>query len=267
MTYRRDETTDAGSQPPRFITSLAEDAESVLAAQRLRYRVFHAADAARDTAQHQVGRVDRDEFDAHCEHLIVRDTRSREVVGTYRILTAERAEDAGGFYSETEFDCSRLRRLDARLAEVGRACVDPAYRGGSVIALLLAALTRWVVAHRYDYVMGCASIDVTRGIAEAATLCRRLVDEHLAPEKWRVVPHTPFRPGALPACDPEVPPLIKAYLRFGASVCGEPAFDAAFQTADVLMLLPMATMEPRFRARLLRDAPGPRKGRSARWAA
>jgi putative hemolysin len=269
MTYRRDETTDARSEPPRFITTLAEDPSTVLAAQRLRYRVFHAAHATSDATPLAANSgVDQDAFDAHCEHLVVRDARSGDVVGTYRILTAERAREAGGFYSETEFDCARLRRLDARLVEVGRACVDPDYRGGSVITLLLTGLTRWVVANRYDYVMGCASIDVTRGMAEAATLCRRLVHEHLAAGEWRVVPHTPFRPGEYPPCAAELPPLIKAYLRFGASVCGEPAWDAEFQTADVLMLLPMAAMDPRFRARLLRDDPGPRtKKRSSRWAA
>jgi putative hemolysin len=164
--------------------------------------------------------------------------------------------------------------LPGRLVEVGRACVDPAHRGGSVIALLLAGLTRFVVARGYDYVIGCASIDVARGAgaAEAADLCRRLMTEHLAPDEWRVVPYTPFHVGA--AADgrrvspPDWPPLIKAYLRFGASVCGEPAWDPVFRTADVLMLLPMATMNPRFRARLLRDdtdPPPPR--RSSRWAA
>jgi putative hemolysin len=267
MTYRRDETTDAGRQS-RFTTTLAEDAETVLAAQRLRYRVFHAANAGCDAASGQdVDRVDKDRFDGHCRHLVVRDTWSGSVVGTYRILTDEAARAAGGFYSETEFDCSRLRNLDARLVEVGRACVDPDYRGGSVIALLLAGLTRFVVAERYDYVIGCASIDVAAGRAAAATLCRRLVDEHLAPEAWRVVPHTPFLPGNDPPCDAELPPLIKAYLRFGASVCGPPAWDAEFETADLLMLLPMAAMAPRFRARLLRGEPTPPKPRSSRWAA
>jgi putative hemolysin len=268
MTYRRDETTDAGAEPPRFITELAEDAATVLAAQRLRYRVFRAANASGDAAPIESSRVDRDGFDAHCEHLVVRDARSGDVVGTYRILTAERARDAGGFYAETEFDCSRLRRLDARLVEVGRACVDPAHRGGSVITLLLAGLTRWVVANRYDFVIGCASIDVTRGLAEAATLCRRLVHDHLAPAGWRAAPHSPFDPGEHPPCEAELPPLIKAYLRFGARVCGPPAWDPEFQTADVLMLLPMAAMDPRFRARLLREDPGTRtKKRSSRWAA
>ena len=269
MTHRRDETTDAGRT--RFITALAEDPETVLAAHRLRARVFNGTGPSNDAS----AALDRDAFDAHCEHLVVRDRVSGDVVGTYRILSAERARAAGGFYSETEFDCRRLHGLPGRLVEVGRACVDPAHRGGSVIALLLAGLTRYVVAHGYDYVIGCASIDVARGMAETARLCRRLVEHHLGPDEWRVVPHVPFRPdrGALGAAppataEPDWPPLIKAYLRFGAAVCGEPAWDAVFGTADVLMLLPMATMAPRFRARLLRgDPPATGRKRGTRWAA
>lgn len=274
MTHRRDETTDAAAQPPRFITTLAEDADTVRAAQRLRYRVFHAAAAsgAADRALDALtgpdaDRIDADGFDPHCEHLVVRDGASGHVVGTYRILTAEGARAAGGFYSETEFDCTRLRALDARLVEVGRACVDPAYRGGGVITALLAGLTRFVVAERYDYVMGCASIDVSRGAGPAAALCRRLLEQHAAPDAWRVVPHHPLRAEPSPDGEAEVPPLIKAYLRFGAGVCGEPAFDPDFRTADVLMALPMAAMAPRFRDRLLRDDPSTHKRRSTRWAA
>jgi putative hemolysin len=267
MTHRRDETTDAG-RTPRFITALAEDHDTVLAAQRLRYRVFNAGSSKSASPLETSDRIDRDAFDSHCEHLVVRDTATGDVVGTYRILTVEGARAAGRFYSETEFDLTRLRGLNARLVEVGRACVDPALRGGGVITMLLTGLTRYVVAHRYDYVMGCASIDVTRGVAEAASLCRQLLGAHLAPEKWRVAPHTPFRLNTPPACEAEIPPLIKAYLRFGATVCGAPAWDEAFQTADLLMLLPMATMNDRFRARLLRDDPTPRGGgRSSRWAA
>ncbi len=269
MTHRRDETTDAAAQPPRFITTLAEDADTVRAAQRLRYRVFHAARAAEPSAAiERSDRLDHDPFDPHCEHLVVREARSGRVVGTYRMLTAERARAAGGFYSETEFDCARLLALDARLVEVGRACVDPAYRGGGVIAALLAGLTRWVVERHYELVMGCASVDLAGDSAAAAALCRRLLDGHCAPEEWRVEPRTPFPIDVPPApANASPPPLVKAYLRFGAVVCGAPAHDPEFGTADLLMLLPMAAMAPRFRARLLREDPATRKGRNTRWAA
>lgn len=259
MRDRRDETTDARRATPRFTTALAEDRQTVLAAQRLRHRVFRNASGHHPSDDRG---IDRDEFDDHCEHLVVHDTASGAVVGTYRILTAERATAAGGFYSETEFDLARLRRLDARIVEVGRACVDPAYRRGGVITLLLGGLTRYVVARRYDYVIGCASIDA----AAAASVCRRLIPAHLGPDAWRVYPRVPFHPGEQPPVAAEIPPLIKAYLRFGAMVCGEAAWDQDFRTADLLMMLPMATMSPRFRARLLRDD-GAFGGRRSRWAA
>lgn len=276
MTHRRNVTTDAEAKSPRYCAAIASDAETVRAAQRLRYRVFHAANAAEEPNErlHQEPHqrlihdaIDEDHFDRHCRHLVVRETATGAVVGTYRILTAEGARAAGGFYSETEFDCSRLRDLPGRLVEVGRACVDPEHRGGAVISQLLGGLTRWVVANRYDWVMGCASIDLDEGVAGAASLCRRLVRDHSAPERWRVIPHTPFRLDDPSATERTVPPLIKAYLRFGATVAGAPAFDEAFQTADVLMLLSMAAMAPRFRERLLRDDTAKHDARRTPWAA
>jgi putative hemolysin len=261
MRDRRDETTDARRATPRFTTALAEDRQTVLAAQRLRHRVFRNS-SGHDSSEDRG--VDRDDFDDHCEHLVVHDTASGAVVGTYRILTAEGALAAGGFYSETEFDLARLRRLDARIVEVGRACVDPAYRSGGVIALLLGGVTRYVVAHHYDYVIGCASIEA----AAAASVCRRLIPAHLGPDAWRVYPRVPFLPAERSLEPADVPPLIKTYLRLGATVCGEPAWDEDFRTADLLMMLPMATMTPRFRARLLREEGGPPGGRrGSRWAA
>jgi putative hemolysin len=269
MNHRRNVTTDAEAKSPRYCAAIASDAETVRAAQRLRYRVFHAANAAEEPNDRlHPEAIDEDHFDRHCRHLVVRETGTGTVVGTYRILTAEGARAAGGFYSETEFDCSGLRRLPGRLVEVGRACVDPDHRGGAVISQLLGGLTRWVVAHRYDWVMGCASIDLDEGVELAASLCRKLVRDHLAPEQWRVTPHTPFRLDE-PSTTTErtVPPLIKAYLRFGATVAGAPAFDEAFQTADVLMLLSMDAMAPRFRERLLRDDSTARDARRTPWAA
>ena len=263
---RRDETTDARRTTPRFIATLAEDHETVLAAQRLRHRVFRTTCGM---APSDPDGVDRDPFDEYCEHLVVRDRASGEVVGTYRILTAVGAARAGGFYSETEFDLERLRRLDARLVEVGRACVDPAYRHGGVITALLAGLTRWLVAERCDYVIGCASVEVAVGSVALAGVCGRLIPAHLGPEAWRTFPRVPYEAGDHPAGAADLPPLIKTYLRLGASVCGAPALDEAFGTVDFLMMLPMATMAPRFRARVLRDGDGVSAGRPTRprWAA
>jgi putative hemolysin len=266
MRHRRDETTDARRATPRYIATVAESPDTVLAAQRLRHRVFQSGSSL---ASDHPDADDRDAFDADCEHLVVLDTASDEVVGTYRMLTAERAIAAGGFYSETEFDLGRLRTLDARIVEVGRACVDPAYRNGRVITLLLSGLTRWVVARGYDFVIGCASIDAATDPTTAARVCRRLLAAHLGPDAWRVFPRVPFQPiEHHEEKEVDVPPLIKAYLHFGAAICGKPAWDPVFGTADLLMMLPMATMAPRFRARLLRDDDAPHGPRPrSRWAA
>lgn len=239
----------------RFLTSLAQSAADVRAAQRLRYRVY--SEELKAALPERAAAIDRDEFDAHCDHLLVRDAATGEVVGTSRMLGAEQAYEAGGFYSETEFD---LRRVLARIAtsraclvEVGRACVHPDYRRGGVVALLLAGLTHYLVARRCEYLIGCASVSAADDVQLAARICARLTREYLAPAEWRVFPREPFFSFPVGNGPAPVPPLIKGYLRLGAYVCGDPAWDESFKTADLLLLLPMTSMSPRHRARLLRE--------------
>jgi putative hemolysin len=51
---------------------------------------------------------------------------------------------------------------------------------------------------------------------------------------------------ARPLDDVAIPPLIKGYARLSAYVCGAPAWDPDFNTADLLLLLlPMSRMPPR----------------------
>jgi putative hemolysin len=242
---------EASFDGSRFRIALARDAADVLEAQRLRWRVYRES----LNADLPAGGIDADAFDGFCDHLLVRDSDTDAVVGTYRILTPERAREAGGYYSETEFDLGRIVSHGARVAEVGRACVHPAYRKGGVIALLLAGLTAHLVERRCEYVIGCASVSLTDGAGRAASICRRLTRDHLSPVEWHVFPRARF-PFELiePDDGAPLPALIKAYLRLGATVCGEPAWDEQFKTADLLLILAMARMAPRYRARLLRQA-------------
>jgi putative hemolysin len=183
----------------------------------------------------------------------VRECATGAVVGTYRMLTPDDALCAGGFYSETEFDLTALRPLLSRTVELGRASVDPEFRHGGVIALLWAGLLRVVFARGYDYVMGCASIPVRGGGHAAASVCRQLLARHLSPPDRRVHPHRAFVvEGWDDVPDATVPPLIKGYLRLGAEVCGNPAWDGEFDTADLLMMLSVRSIEPRYVERLLR---------------
>jgi len=223
-----------------------------VAAQRLRYRVFAEELGARLPSAAQA--VDRDEFDAHCEHLILRDRLTDEVVGTYRILRDTAAARSGGFYSAAEFDLGGICALP-RLVEVGRACVHPDYRTGTALAVLLAGLAKHIRTAGDEYVMGCASITVGEDPSPAAALCRRLVREHACPPEWRVHPYHAFDVRRGRDCEGMSPPtLLRAYLRMGAYVCGEPSWDDAFRTADLLVLLPMARLNERYTQRLLRAA-------------
>jgi putative hemolysin len=253
---RRMQTTEEGTADSRverrLYTEIAASADDVAAAQRLRYRVF-AEELAAQVPGGERG-LDGDEFDPHCDHLLVRDRLTAEVVGTYRVLSAARAAAAGRFYSETEFDLARVAALP-NLAEVGRACIHPAYRNGMVLALLWGALAAHLRAIRADYVMGCASVPLVPDADAAATVCHRLARDHLAPVEWRVFPHRPFPLWSfrLDARAP-APTLVRGYLRMGAVVCGDPGWDPEFGTADLLLLLPMARMDERFVHRLTRAA-------------
>jgi putative hemolysin len=236
----------------RLFTTLASDAADVVAAQRLRYRVF-AEEMGAELPTAAEG-VDRDEFDAYCEHLLLRDRLTHEVVGTYRILPALAAARLGRFYAASEFDLGGIMDLP-RLVEVGRACVHADYRRGSALALLLAGLAKHIRTAGYEYVMGCASIHVGDDPRGAAILCRDLLRDHSSPPEWRVYPRHRFDV-RVPDSGNRVtlPTLLRGYLRMGAYVCGEPAWDDAFRTADLLVLLPMARLNERYAQRFVRAA-------------
>lgn len=225
--------------------SLASTDEEVVEVQRLRYKVF--IESMGLSALENRDGLDRDEFDACCDHLIVRDTRSLKVVGTYRVMSPQAARKMGQYYSEKEFDLSRLDNLRSRTAEAGRACIHPDYRSGGVIMLLWAGLAAFMKKERCEYLIGCASISLADGGHNAAALYRGLAESNIAPLDYRVTPHLPFPIDGRESCiKPQPPPLLKGYLRSGAWVCGEPAWDPDFHSADLFMLLPLAQLDSRY---------------------
>jgi putative hemolysin len=194
--------------------------------------------------------LDTDFFDPYCEHLIVKDDNTGEVVGTYRILSPSQARNVGSYYSETEFDLTRLQHIRSSMVEVGRSCVHPDYRTGGTIALLWSGLANYMHTNGYDYLVGCASISMADGGHQAAAICRQLKAKAMSPIEWRVFPRCPLPAAALDQHDDvPIPPLIRGYLRAGAFVCGDPAWDPDFNTADVLILLPMRQINGRYARR------------------
>jgi putative hemolysin len=223
---------------------LAQSREDIEAAQRLRYTIF--ADEMGARLHNRIPGLDHDRFDRYCQHLMVRDALD-EVVGCTRILTASAAQRAGGFYSQTEFDLTPVLALPGRFMEIGRTCVRADYRNGATISALWSGLAAFIADHRIDYLIGCASIPLGEQGLEAQALYLELAQRHLVADSLRVTPHLPLprRDGLVPRkC--AVPPLLKAYLRLGARVGGEPCLDPDFQVADVFILLSTQRIERRY---------------------
>ncbi len=242
-------------QRPPLEVSIARGEQEVFEAQRLRYKVFAEEMGAR-VAGAERG-IDCDMFDPYCEHLIVRDSVTGQVVGTYRILTPAAARRIGGYYAEEEFDLTRLNHLRGQTVEIGRSCVHMNYRSGATIALLWSGILRYVQTHSYQYIIGCASVGMADGGQMAASLYHRLQSTHLSPIEYRAFPRCelPLDAYAVTASAIRLPPLIKGYLKVGAYVCSAPAWDPDFNTADLLMMLPVARMDPRYPRHFLRALP------------
>ncbi|MFE4670652.1 GNAT family N-acetyltransferase [Streptomyces sp. NPDC056716] len=232
--------------PTRYTVTLAHDEADVRAAQKLRHDVF-AGELGALLSSPQPG-LDIDAFDAYCDHLLVRDTIGGEVVGTYRLLPPERAAIAGRHYSEGEFDLAGLDPIRSGLVEVGRSCVHPDHRDGTVIGLIWAGIARYMVAGGHEWLAGCCSVPLADGGMLAAATWDRVQGKHLAPEAYRVRPLLPWSAEGVtrPAGRTELPPLLRGYLRLGAWVCGEPAHDPDFGVADLYVLLSMRRVNPRY---------------------
>jgi putative hemolysin len=145
-----------GRAEKAFHLALASHEGDVRAAQKLRWKVFAEEMGARLVTP-EAG-LDIDLYDAYCDHLLVRDSATGEVVGTYRILGPDAARRIGGYYTDQEFDLTRLQHLRGRMVELGRSCVHADYRGGAVISLLWAGLAEYMLKNQHDYLIGCASI-------------------------------------------------------------------------------------------------------------
>lgn len=239
--------TDRESRParPGLTLNLARTAADIEAAQHLRYKIFAEEMGARLPGAEE--RMDRDIFDPYCEHLLVRDNANDRIVGTYRLLSPQQAKVIGSYYSETEFDLVRLHTLRDRMVEVGRSCVHADYRDGATIACLWSGIADYMQQNGHEYLIGCASISMADGGHCAASIFRKLEKNYLAPSEYRVFPRCPLPLDALNThLDAPVPPLIKGYLRLGAYVCGEPAWDPEFNSADLFILLPMSRLSARY---------------------
>jgi len=226
-----------GESRALYQVRLAGSRADVQAAQTLRFLVFNL-ELNEGLAQSYATCRDADPFDDVCDHLLVEDRQTGEVVGTYRLQPGTRALRERGFYSAQEFDFAPLLPLADQMIELGRACVHSQHRNLTVLGMLWKGIAAYAQDHRCRYLIGCSSVpsvDAAVGASVYADLQRR----YLAPAEFLTKPVAGWE-CPLDQLSPEpvkVPKLLTAYLSIGARICGQPALDREFSTIDFLTVL------------------------------
>jgi putative hemolysin len=244
---------------------LAVSEAEVFAAQALRYQIFYEELGAIPTPRMAAARLDIDDYDAICDHLLVVDhglDGSPQVVGTYRLLRQSVAQALRGFYSASEYDLGPLianAGPSSQLLELGRSCVAPAWRNNTTITLLWRGIATYLQRHSIGHMFGCASLHGADPLLHAAELSY-LYHHHLAPPELRATAHTAnhvpmnqLNPAAIDsrAAARALPPLIKGYLRVGAMVGNGGFVDAQFNTVDVFVVMPVDRITSRYTSKFV----------------
>lgn len=242
-------------------TRLAVTNSEIDAAQAVRYRVFVEEMKAKMTPDAVRRRRDIDAWDMVCDHLLVLDTAiegdtEEQIVGTYRLLRQDVARGSGGFYSQSEFDVDRLiaSHPEKRFMELGRSCVLPQYRTKRTVELLWQGAWAYALKHGIGAMFGCGSF--SGAVPEEHALALSFLHQNaLARDMWAVRAHDDqYRNMDLvpsEAVNPRralagMPPLIKGYLRLGAMIGDGAVVDHAFNTTDVLIVLPIGSISGRY---------------------
>ncbi len=240
-----------GKVENHYEARLATSVEDVRAAQTLRFLVFNL-ELNEGLEQSFATLRDADPFDDICDHLLVLDRRTGEVVGTYRLQTGTVAAQKLGYYSAQEFDLSPLEGLRSQVIELGRACVHSQHRNLAVLGLLWKGIASYARAKGGRYLIGCSSLssqDAPTGAAVYSDLSHRFL----------VQPALRIQPLPELACPLDKmaehyqrpPKLLSAYLSLGAKICGVPAIDREFKTIDFLTFLDLDALSPSTVARYL----------------
>ncbi len=244
-----------------FEVKIADSLDEIDAALRLRFEVFNLELKEGLQSSFESG-FDSDVYDTFCDHLIVKETATGRIVGTYRLLTQEKAEKHIGFYSENEFDLSALRSVPGRFLELGRSCVAKPFRSLAVINLLWTGIAKYLELHNITHLFGCASFH-TSDPQEIAASYAYLKLYHSMSEGFDVHPQEhcrmdlPFRfltSHQIEKAFDSFPPLMKGYLRLGAKICGEPAYDKEFGTTDFLIVLETERITEKYKRHYVKSA-------------
>jgi putative hemolysin len=234
----------------QFRAGMAESLEDLIDCQRLRYLVFNCELGEGLDSSARIG-LDRDRYDFICDHLMVREIHTGQLVGTYRMQSGFRAKGNLGYYSEQFFDFTPYEGLRAEVLELGRACVHTEFRNSAVLHMLWKGIARYATSCGARYLLGCSSVtsqDENEGIA----LYDQLREKYLIEPPFRTKPRPEFacRATNTSTASPATPRLFRAYLDVSARLCGLPAIDREFKTIDFLTLIDLQRIPDRLRTRL-----------------
>jgi len=263
-TKAKQSTETAKARRPKYVARLAQSAEEVRRAQRLRFEVFNLELNEGLVESHFTG-LDVDPFDEFCDHLVVEELATGTIVGTYRLQTGQLAAANLGYYSEREFDFAPYERLRCEMIELGRACVHADHRTFNLLHLLWRGLAVYATERKARYLIGCSSL-TSQDPIEGLVTYRKLLP-HLATRELRTCTREQFNVLAavapldqtstysgspLRATAGASSRLLRAYLAIGAKICGPPAIDREFGTIDFLTLLDLHKLPAIVRAHFLR---------------
>jgi putative hemolysin len=229
----------------RYKTRLAKDDADIIAAQKLRYRVFVQELGAKVSEEDHALCQERDLYDPLCDHLLLIDLQSNDVVGVYRLLKQTSLPENMPFYSASEFDLTPLLNSGQNMLELGRSCIHPDHRGGDALQVMWMGLGQYVVENQIDLMFGTASFHGTdvQSIAQPLS-CLHYFFRAAEPLCPVALPHGAHRMDVLekehvnrPVAMSEMPPLIKGYLRLGGKVGANAFVDQEFNTIDVLIMI------------------------------
>ena len=240
-------TTDLAE---KITVRLASSPSEIEAAQRIRYKVFYEEYKAVADETAAATHMDVDDYDAVADHLIVLDESlppsPSQIVGTYRLLRRAVADKFGEFYTSREYDIVPLLDSGAHLLELGRSCVLPPYRTRPVLQKLWQGIAHYVAEHKIGLMFGCASLHGTDVDALAPQLSY-LYHYHLATSELRAraleshyveMNRIPKDQIDAKKVFTSLPPLVKGYMRLGASVGDGAVIDQQFNTTDVCIVMP-----------------------------
>lgn len=228
---------------------------------QLRYEVFCLEENASATEEQKNLGEEYDAYDTYADYMAV--FHNGKIVGTYRIIDKTAAEKMGGFYTDSEFNLSKIKKVNGNIAEMSRACVHKDYReDGLVIRLLWAGLCEYVVKRKIVVLFGVPSF-VGTNPAQSAQALSYLYYNYLSPSHLRA---TVLKENLDPSIDPrmtqmnilprvfvneeeakkQMTPLIKGYLRLGATFGRGVFIDKGFGTYDVFVLVQTKNIDKTF---------------------